>query len=73
MPRKTGDYRVSTVGGETVRSFVPLPLPPNDPPLQLDAGSRELLADAMAALARLSVAAQIVTPSSMATVGSAGC
>jgi hypothetical protein len=28
----TGDYRITTVGGETVRAFIPYPLPP-EPPL----------------------------------------
>ena len=36
MARKTGDYRVSHVGEETVRAFVPFPLPPANPPLCLD-------------------------------------
>lgn len=34
MQRQTGDYRISTTAGESVRSFVPRPLPP-DPPLDL--------------------------------------
>ena len=60
MPRKTGDYRVSNIGGEEVRAFIPLPLPPQAPPLELDASGQKLLDDAMAALGRLSVAAQMV-------------
>lgn len=34
--RQTGDYAQSTTTGETVRAFIPLPLPPA-PPLELDA------------------------------------
>jgi Fic family protein len=34
--RQTGDYAQSTATGETVRAFVPLPLPPA-PPLELEA------------------------------------
>jgi hypothetical protein len=32
--RQTGNYAQSTTAGETVRAFVPLPLPPT-PPLEL--------------------------------------
>ena len=34
--RSTGEYALSSTAGETVRAFVPLPLPPT-PPLELDA------------------------------------
>lgn len=34
--RQTGDYAQSNTTGETVRAFVPWPLPPN-PPLELEA------------------------------------
>ncbi|MCS6924041.1 MAG: Fic family protein [Fimbriimonadales bacterium] len=37
----TGHYEITRVGGETVRAFVPKPLPP-DPPLQMDALERPL-------------------------------
>lgn len=43
---------VSTVGGETVRAFVPAPLPPR-PPLSIDGGLRARLDDALLALGRL--------------------
>lgn len=33
MPRTTGSYAISTTLGETVRAFVPNPLPPGAPPL----------------------------------------
>jgi len=60
MTRTTGTYRISTVGGEEVRAFVPHPLPPADPPLQLDGPLTTLLADAGAAVDRLAVAAAMV-------------
>jgi Fic family protein len=34
--RKTGDYTINSTGGEAVRAFIPLPLPP-EPPLELSA------------------------------------
>ncbi len=48
----TGRYEVQTVGGETVRAFVPLPLPP-DPPLVLEGHLQSLLEKASLALGRL--------------------
>ncbi|MFZ5555265.1 MAG: Fic family protein [Pseudomonadota bacterium] len=49
----TGEYVVvSTAGGETVRAFVPAPLPPG-PPLSIDGGLRARLDDALLALGRL--------------------
>lgn len=41
-----------STGGETVRAFIPRPLPP-DPPLQIDAALREPLDAALVALGRL--------------------
>ncbi len=35
MNRLTGSYECSTVAGEELRAFVPYPLPPRDPPLDL--------------------------------------
>lgn len=49
--RQTGDYALSSTTGETVRAFVPLPLPPA-PPLELGAFS-PLLDRANQALGRL--------------------
>ncbi|MCC7409977.1 MAG: Fic family protein [Phycisphaeraceae bacterium] len=60
MQRSTGTYRVTRWDGEEVRAFVPAPLPPADPPLRLDDQTRQALADAMAALGRLAVAAEMV-------------
>ena len=34
--RETGRYEVTNAGGESVRAFVPAPLPP-DPPLAFEA------------------------------------
>jgi len=49
----TGRYEtISTVGAETVRAFVPSPLPPN-PPLSPAADLREALDQALVALGRL--------------------
>jgi Fic family protein len=60
MARTTGKYFTTRFGGEAVRAFVPLPLPPRDPPLALDARSRALLMAASAAVGRLSVAGRMV-------------
>ena len=48
----TGRYETTTVGGETVRSFVPFPLPP-EPPLALSGAVQRLLERASLALGRL--------------------
>lgn len=48
----TGRYDATTVAGETVRAFVPWPLPP-DPPVVLDGPRQVLLERALLALGRL--------------------
>ncbi len=48
----TGEYRITVVGGETIRAFVPEPLPPN-PPLQFTPQRQRLLERATLALGRL--------------------
>lgn len=48
----TGEYHVSMVGGETIRSFVPYALPPS-PPLDLAGARTRLLEQATLALGRL--------------------
>lgn len=48
----TGQYEVTTVGGEEVRAFVPQPLPP-DPPLDLSDARQRLLERATLAIGRL--------------------
>ena len=60
MARKTGEYRITRVGEESVRAFVPFPLPPAAPPLRLDAATLHALAGAMSAVSRLGVAANMV-------------
>ncbi|HSQ60040.1 MAG TPA: Fic family protein [Acidobacteriota bacterium] len=49
---RTGRYEDTNVGGESVRAFVPSPLPP-DPPLDLGGGRQRLLEDAILSLGRL--------------------
>ena len=60
MARQTGQYRITSTLGEEVRSFVPYPLPPADPPLVLAGAAAEFHAAAMTALARLSVTGSMV-------------
>jgi Fic family protein len=60
MPRSSGTYRITRLGGEEVHAFVPAPLPPVDPPLLMEGALVESLAAATAALGRLSVAAEMV-------------
>ncbi len=61
MTRQTGRYRItSTKGGEEVRAFVPFPLPPVEPPLELDDLTSNLHTAALAELARLAVAGSVV-------------
>ncbi len=60
MPRTTGTYEPSTVAGETVRAFIPAPLPPAAPPLTLDDSMAALVRQAEAAMARLELAGQMI-------------
>ena len=60
MRRETGTYQSTTFGDETVRAFVPYPLPPRQPELQLDGRLPDLLAAANAAVGKLAVAADMV-------------
>ncbi len=60
MPRVTGTYRITPWDQEQVRAFVPHPLPPADPPLVLSDQTQRRLAEAMVALGKLSVAADLV-------------
>ena len=60
MPRQTGTYRISTSHGETVRAFVPHPLPPAAPPLVIEGVLAELHDAALAAIGRLRVAGAMV-------------
>jgi len=49
---QTGRYEATTVGGESVRAFLPAPLPPK-PPLVIDGGLQRTLEAATLALGRL--------------------
>lgn len=60
MPRITGTYATTAIAGERVRAFIPHPLPPRKPKLTLDDILDERLANADAAIRRLSVAADMV-------------
>ena len=60
MNRVTGEYRAVTVAGETVRAFIPRPLPPRDPILIIDDQTRQLLTAAESAISRLAVAGLMV-------------
>jgi Fic family protein len=58
--RVTGRNLVRDIGGEEVATFVPNPLPPRDPSLEVDSKRGALLARAQHALARLEVAGEMV-------------
>ena len=60
MKRETGTYRVTKWENEEVRAFVPAPLPPANPSLELDDEIRQSLSDAMTALGKLAIAADMV-------------
>ncbi len=60
MTRQTGQYRIVSTLGETVRAFVPYPLPPADPPLAMDGATGERHGAAQTALDRLRVAGMMV-------------
>jgi len=60
MKRETGTYRITKWESEEVRAFVPAPLPPANPPLTLDDAARRSLSDAMTALGKLAIAADMV-------------
>ena len=60
MVRISGQYQRTTVAGEEVSAFVPVPLPPKDPPLQLDGKLSASLDQALRSLARLDLAGAMV-------------
>ncbi len=60
MKRVTGKYEESSVAGETVKAFVPHPLPPQDPSFSLDENLIELLHQAEHHLDRLELAGEMV-------------
>lgn len=59
MARQTGTFRITKAHGEEIRAFVPAPLPPADPPLDLAAVADALRA-AEDAVARLATAGSMV-------------
>ncbi len=60
VQRKTGEFSITAASGEEVRSFVPYPLPPIDPPLQLNDTLQRRLRLAEHALVRLELAGEMV-------------
>lgn len=60
MVRQTGDYERSTVAGEEVRAFVPYPLPPRGPELDLTGALARLLLRAIEGIRLLEVAGDLV-------------
>jgi len=63
MKRETGTYRKTTTHGETVRAFVPHPLPPVDPPILIEGELADRHIEAMVAIGRLRVAGVMVPDS----------
>lgn len=60
MARKTGTVERSTVAGESVEAFIPHPLPPKDPPLDLGREVGSLLARASESVRLLELAGDLV-------------
>ena len=60
MTRKTGTFRTSASQGESVRAFVPFPLPPVDPPLAVEGELAARHSAALESVGRLRVAGAMV-------------
>jgi Fic family protein len=60
MARIVGTYEQTNTAGETVNAFVPVPLPPSNPPLDMNAELSALLQCAEAGVSRLKLAGSIV-------------
>jgi Fic family protein len=60
MARIVGTYEQTSTAGETVNAFVPAPLPPGNPPLNMDTELSALLQRAEAAVSRLKLAGSMV-------------
>jgi Fic family protein len=58
--RTTGRYERTIVGGEEVAAFIPLALPPAEPPLAIDSARADRLRAAEQALVRLELAGEMV-------------
>jgi Fic family protein len=60
MVRIAGIYEQTSTAGETVNAFVPAPLPPSNPPLDMDAELSALLQRAEAAVGKLQLAGTMI-------------
>jgi len=60
MPRKTGTYQSTKFRDQPIKAFVPYPLPPSSPTLQIDDAIESLHTQAIVALAQLNVAGSMV-------------
>lgn len=60
MTRTSGTYELSTVAGESVEAFIPRPLPPAEPPLDLSGHLAPLLARANESIRLLELAGDLV-------------
>jgi Fic family protein len=60
MNRTTGTYKTTTVTGESVKAFVPYPLPPENPKIELTASLQHWFDQAELALKRLNLAGSMV-------------
>jgi hypothetical protein len=58
MARTTGTYERTTIAGESVAAFIPHPLPPTDPPLDLGGALAPLLARAEESVRLLELAGE---------------
>ncbi len=60
MNRETGIYAKTNVTGETVRAFIPFPLPPTEPPLEINDNVQSLLDHAREKLGELELASRLI-------------
>ena len=60
MPRTTGRYESITVAGESIRAFIPHPLPPTRPTLKITGDLGKRLQEAQSALIRLDTAGRML-------------
>jgi len=60
MTRQTGTYITTSTAGESIKAFIPHPLPPAEPPLEISVDVDRLHTQALTALTRLAVAGNLV-------------
>ncbi len=60
MVRIVGTYEQTSTAGETINAFVPAPLPPQNPPLDINVELSGLLQCAEAGVSRLKLAGSMV-------------